>query len=620
MIPLIPICFFVIFCAFKLGHAQSIAMDKVAFESLTQSGFWFVEHFSPYCRFCIDFELAEEESVLAQTHDIHFGTIDCSIHGDFCNEHGITGYPTMNLYVNGTFAQSYIGARSKVAIKSYLLHQHAKRTASTTTRGGNSSGNGTLVKRPNPNGRSIALNGRLLKQAIDQLDRPYFVKFYAPWCPHCQRLAPLWTRLAMELKNQVDVAEVNCDTHMDVCHRYNIKALPTLKLFRNRQVHLFEGASPTLSSMMAFVKKATRQGITAITNLDLEQLLDPYKTVVVYLHKDDTDAGADAMQGIEKRHGDDHLLFHQSTDTSIMQRYGLTRNELPLVMMVKDGSHSVYPGTPSLDGSTMEDLAEWIQARKTPLLSHLTSTNAHHLLKGRRMVVLAVFDNDDQASLAHFRQLAQQGAMDGPNATFFAHMDQRTFGGITLKNQVVQKRNLPAIFIVDGTSKQHFEKDLSQNKLDLQKPATILQTVDAILSGKLSVVQEQSDYRYQACLFMPLGFIIVGILAYKDRCSFFPFPNMTSDWNQTPLPHIANPVIYSAHFDASSSDEDVEPFISNYTIQIRNRKTRRFKRPNQSLPTGIPTETMKPLSQGRDFYDESIQNVQDKIASLKLEL
>jgi thiol-disulfide isomerase/thioredoxin len=126
----------------------------------------------------------------------------------------------MNLYVNGTFAQSYIGARSKAAIKSYLLHQHAKRTASTTTRGGNSSGNGTLVKRPNPNGRSIALNGKLLKQAIDQLDRPYFVKFYAPWCPHCQRLAPLWTRLAMELKNQVDIAEVNCDTHMGKLARF----------------------------------------------------------------------------------------------------------------------------------------------------------------------------------------------------------------------------------------------------------------------------------------------------------------------------------------------------------------------------------------------------------------
>lgn len=193
-------------------------------------------------------ELAEEESTLAQTHDIHFGTVDCSVHGDLCNEHLITGYPTMNLYVNGTFAQSYIGARSKDAIKSYLLRQHAKRTALVTTLNGNISGKSSLINRPNPNGRSVAFNGRLLKQAIGQLDRPYFIKFYAPWCPHCQRLAPLWTRLATELKDQVDIADVNCDTHMGkvsqslnltilftcfliaVCHRYNIKGFPTLKL------------------------------------------------------------------------------------------------------------------------------------------------------------------------------------------------------------------------------------------------------------------------------------------------------------------------------------------------------------------------------------------------------
>lgn len=133
-----------------------------------------------------------------------------------------------------------------------------------------------------------------------------------------------------------------------------------------------------------------------------------------------------------------------------MQRYGLLRNELPLVMIVKDGNHSVYPGTLSLDGSTLEDLVKWIQSRKTPLLSHLTSVNAHHLLEGHRMVVLAVFDNNDQASLAHFRQLAQRNSVNDQNATFYAHMDPRTFDGITLKNQVIQKKKLPVIFIVDG--------------------------------------------------------------------------------------------------------------------------------------------------------------------------
>lgn len=33
----------------------------------------------------------------------------------------------------------------------------------------------------------------------------HFVKFYAPWCGHCQSLAPVWKDLADSLKNDGSV-------------------------------------------------------------------------------------------------------------------------------------------------------------------------------------------------------------------------------------------------------------------------------------------------------------------------------------------------------------------------------------------------------------------------------
>lgn len=44
-------------------------------------------------------------------------------------------------------------------------------------------------------------------------DRTWMVEFYAPWCPHCQELAPLWQETALAAKVRgwgVIVASVDC--------------------------------------------------------------------------------------------------------------------------------------------------------------------------------------------------------------------------------------------------------------------------------------------------------------------------------------------------------------------------------------------------------------------------
>ena len=49
---------------------------------------------------------------------------------------------------------------------------------------------------------------------------PWFVKFYAPWCPHCQALEPIWIEFYRKNKKHINVASVDCtDTYGEpVCN------------------------------------------------------------------------------------------------------------------------------------------------------------------------------------------------------------------------------------------------------------------------------------------------------------------------------------------------------------------------------------------------------------------
>lgn len=58
------------------------------------------------------------------------------------------------------------------------------------------------------------------------------IKFYADYCGHCKKLAPIYEDLSNSVEN-ITFGKIECPSHRIICGRYDIKGFPTLILFKD---------------------------------------------------------------------------------------------------------------------------------------------------------------------------------------------------------------------------------------------------------------------------------------------------------------------------------------------------------------------------------------------------
>ncbi|KAG2385629.1 hypothetical protein C9374_003444 [Naegleria lovaniensis] len=194
--------------------------------------------------------------------------------------------------------------------------------------------------------------------------RVYFVKFFAPWCGHCKRLAPVWSELAKELEdssiphyNNVQLAKINCDEHSDVCRRFSIRGYPTLKVYANgKPITEYYGqrSIPKIKGFLddVFSKSKSTGNVEDIIEVDLEAKIknEQRNWVVMFYNPDSSSFNSynSKFTDIATQNKDTFNFFarvncNQETELCT-KRFGLDTKTNPVIVYFtgKDRSMSVF--------------------------------------------------------------------------------------------------------------------------------------------------------------------------------------------------------------------------------------------------------------------------------------
>ncbi|GAU15644.1 hypothetical protein TSUD_109020 [Trifolium subterraneum] len=234
-------------------------------------------------------------------------------------------------------------------------------------------------------------------------NRFVLVEFYAPWCGHCQALAPEYASAATELKSEnVVLAKVDATEESEVSQKFDVQGFPTILFFIDG-VHKTYSGQRTKEAIVTWIKKKTGPGIHNITSLEDGQriLTSETKVVLGFLNSLVSEELAAASRL------EDDVNFYQTVDPEVAKLFNIdVKAKRPALILVKKEDEKLNHFDGKFDKSAIVD---FVSSNKIPLVTVFTRESAPTIFENpiKKQVLLFATSNDTEKFLPVFQEASK---------------------------------------------------------------------------------------------------------------------------------------------------------------------------------------------------------------------
>ncbi|CAD5194977.1 unnamed protein product [Musa acuminata subsp. malaccensis] len=236
--------------------------------------------------------------------------------------------------------------------------------------------------------------------------RHVMVEFYAPWCGHCQALAPEYAAAATALRGEdVVLAKVDATEENELSQRFEVQGFPTV-LFLVDGVHRDYPGQRSRDAIVTWIKKKIGPGVENITTVDEAEkiLTSESKVVLGFL---DSLVGDESQEFSAASKLEDGVNFYQTVNPDVAKLFHIDPSaKRPSVVLLKKEAEKIS----YFDGQFSKSaIVDFVFANKLPLVTPFTRESAPEIFENpiKKQLLLFAVSNDTRKVMPAFQEAAK---------------------------------------------------------------------------------------------------------------------------------------------------------------------------------------------------------------------